>query len=195
MKRISGIIIASLVLLTAVPAFAQQAAYLSGNIGFGFRPDGDISSSTLPFENDPALVLNGAIGIELQQMFRVEGEIGYHVNTADQGGTGVDWTFRTLSLMANGYFDIPTHSPVQPYVGAGVGVAIVELEAESGGWTTSENDGVGAFQLLAGVGFEISPKAVLNFGYRYFVTSDPTYNGFSTEYSSHDFLFGARFRF
>lgn len=194
MKRISGIILASLILFTAVPVFAQQA-YISGNVGFGFRPDGDISSSTLPFENDPAFVVNGAIGIELQQMFRVEGEIGYHVNTADQGNSGVDWTFRTLSFMANGYFDFPTQSPVRPYVGAGVGIAVIELEAESGGSSASEDDGVGAFQFMAGVGFEISPKAVLNFGYRYFVTSDPAYTGFSTEYTSHDFLFGARFRF
>ena len=194
MKRLAGILLGSIILLTAAPAWAQSA-YISGNIGFGIRPDGDISSSSSPFENDPAFVINGAIGVEVQPSIRVEGEIGYHWNTADQGGSNVDWRFGVVSFMGNGYFDIPLQSPLKPYVGLGVGFATVVLEAESGGSTASEDDLVAAYQFMLGAGYEISPKAVLNFGYRYFATSDPTYIGFSTEYSSHDFLFGARFRF
>jgi opacity protein-like surface antigen len=54
---------------------------------------------------------------------------------------------------------------------------------------------------MAGLGYDISPKATLTFGYRYFTTTDPDFilattgGPFETEYSSHDFLFGARFRF
>ena len=198
MKRIFGFAVGILVLLFAAQTWAQnqpQSMYLSGNIGFGIRPDADISISTRPFENDPAFVINGAIGMEVTPMIRIEGEIGAHFNTADQGGTGNDWTFRTLSFMGNGYFDFPTQSPLRPYVGAGLGFANIELEVESGGFTATEDDWVTAVQLMAGLGYDISPRASLNFGYRYFTTSDPDYIGFSTEYSSHDFLFGARFRF
>ena len=198
MKRILGLVVGVLVLLFAAQAWAQaqpRGMYLSGNIGFGIRPDADISTSSFPFENDPAFVLNGAIGMAVTPLVRVEGEIGVHLNTADQGGTGNDWTFRTLSFMGNGYFDIPTQSPLRPYVGVGLGFANIDLEVDSGGFTTNENDWVTAFQLMGGIGYEISPKATLTFGYRYFTTSDPDYIGFSTEYSSHDFLFGARFRF
>ncbi|MCH8933161.1 MAG: porin family protein [Nitrospinae bacterium] len=201
MKRLTGFLLAGLLLLTAAPAWAQQA-YLSGNIGFGIRPDADISGSGgpfLPFENDPAIVIHGAIGVEMNPTIRVEGEIGFHVNTADQGGTGIDWTFRTISLMGNGYFDIPTQSPLRPYLGAGLGFAIVELEADDFGLVSSDSDLVAAFQLMAGLGYDISPKATLTFGYRYFTTSDPGFNtafgSFETEFTSHDFLFGARFRF
>ncbi len=197
MKQLTGILLGSLILLIAAPVWAQQA-YLSGNIGFGYRPDADISITSLPFENDPALVLNGAIGMEVNPNIRVEGEIGFHLNTADQGGTGTDWTFRTISFMGNGYFDIPLQAPVKPYIGAGIGFAQVNLEGEFGGFTTDDSDLVLAAQLMAGIGFEISPKATLTFGYRYFTTSDPSFNisgGFETEYFSHDFLFGARFRF
>ncbi|MDH3257799.1 MAG: porin family protein [Nitrospinota bacterium] len=202
MKRLFGLVIGVLVLLFAAQAWAQsrpQNMYLSGNIGFGIRPDSDINISTLPFENDPAFVINGAVGVELNPMIRAEGEIGFHLNSADQGGTPVDWTFSTISFMGNGYFDIPTNSPVRPYVGAGLGLALVQLEGDAFGVTADDSDLVGAFQLMAGLGFDISPRATLTFGYRYFVTTDPTFSSgfgsFETEYTSHDFLFGARFRF
>jgi opacity protein-like surface antigen len=203
MKRIFGWVIGVLVLLTAAPVWSQNPSsnmYISGNIGFGIRPDADISISTLPFENDPAFVINGAIGTRLNPKFRVEGEIGYHVNTADQGGTGVDWTFGAISFMGNGYFDIPTNSPLTPYLGAGLGFALVGLEGENFGVSASDSDLVAAFQLMAGLAYDISPKAALTFGYRYFSTTDPSYilpgiGAFKTEYASHEFLFGARFRF
>ena len=110
MKRLSGILLLGFLIFAAAPAWAQNA-YISGNLGFGIRPDADIRifpPASGPFENDPAFVINGAIGIEIQHMFRLEGEIGYHVNNADQGFTPVDWTFRTISFMVNGYFDFPT---------------------------------------------------------------------------------------
>ncbi len=60
---------------------------------------------------------------------------------------------------------------------------------------------VGAFQFMLGLAYDLSPKAALTFGYRYFLTTDPDFAlatpgvSFETEYTSHDFLFGARFRF
>ena len=101
--------------------------------------------------------------------------------------------------MGNGYIDFPMPSPFRPYLGAGLGFAIVDLEADNFGLTANDSDLVAAFQLMAGIGYEISPKATLTFGYRYFTTSDPSFNAafgaFDTEFTSHDFLFGARFRF
>ncbi len=202
MKCILGLVVGVLVLLFAAQVWAQvqpQGLYASGNIGFGIRPDGDINISSSPFENDPAFVINGAIGVELNPMIRIEGEIGFHYNTADQGGSPINWSFRNISFMGNGYFDIPTQSPLRPYVGAGLGLALVQLEGEFFGVDDSDSDLVGAFQLMAGIGFDINPQATLTFGYRYFITTDPSFNSgfgaFETEYTSHDFLFGARFRF
>jgi opacity protein-like surface antigen len=132
MKRIFGLVIGVLVLLIAAQAWAQtqihpHGLYLSGNIGFGIRPDADINGlggPFAPFENDPAFVINGAIGVELNPMIRVEGEIGLHNNTADVAGFPQDFTFSAVSFMGNGYFDIPTNSPLRPYVGAGLGFAV-----------------------------------------------------------------------
>ena len=205
MKRIFGMVIGVLVLLVAAQAWAQtnpHGLYLSGNIGFGIRSNANIAGpSGNEFDNDPAFIINGAIGVELNPLIRVEGEIGFHNNTADiaDGTPPQDFSFSVISFMGNGYFDIPTNSPIRPYVGAGLGLAVVNV-VEDIGFTANDSDMVGAFQLMAGVGFDISPRATLTFGYRYFITTDPTFilpfsGPFETEFTSHDFLFGARFRF
>ena len=89
---------------------------------------------------------------------------------------------------------------MRPYVGGGLGFAVANLEQDFFGITADDSDLVAAYQLMAGLGYEISPKATLTFGYRYFTTADPSFQlpisgPFETEFTSHDFLFGARFRF
>ncbi|MCH7650877.1 MAG: porin family protein [Nitrospinae bacterium] len=198
MKRFTGFLLAGLLLLTAAPAWAQQA-YLSGNIGFGIRPDARLSGAPVDIQNDPAFVIHGAIGVEMNPTIRIEGEIGLHNNTADLFPFSNEFTFSMVSFMGNGYFDIPTNSPLRPYLGAGLGFAVAGVEEDVGGLTSTDTDLVAAFQLMAGLGFDISPKATLTFGYRYFTTSDPNFftafGPLETEFTSHDFLFGARFRF
>ena len=205
MKRIIGLVVGILVLLFATQSWAQsqtnpRGLYLSGNIGFGMRPDSNGPGLPRDLQNDPAFVINGAVGLELTPMIRVEGEIGLHNNTADLLPVSPnEFTFSMVSFMANGFFDIPTNSPLRPYVGAGLGFAVAGVEEERFGLTSNDSDLVGAFQLMAGVGFDISPRATLTFGYRYFTTSDPNFftafGPFEMDYTSHDFLFGARFRF
>ncbi len=199
MKRIAGLVTGVLVLLFATQLWAQnrpEGMYLSGNIGFGIRSDSKLTGSAGQFDNDPAFVINGAVGIKLKENFRVEGEIGYHWNAADRTFDGQNFDFSVLSFMGNTYFDIPTQSPLTPYLGIGLGFGIAGGEDSF----SSDSDLVGAVQLMAGLGYDISPKATLTFGYRYFTTTDPdfalpTVGFFETEYSSHDFLFGARFKF
>ena len=206
MKHIIGLVVGILVLLFTAQSWAQSqptnphGLYLSGNIGFGIRPDANATGIPVDIQNDPAFVINGAIGVELTTMLRVEGEIGLHHNTADLSPFFTnEYTFSMISFMGNGYIDIPTNSPLRPYVGAGVGFALAGVEEETFGSST-DSDMVGAFQLMAGLSFDISPRATLTFGYRYFTTTDPDFVVFPTgpfemEYTSNDFLFGARFRF
>ena len=201
MKRIVGLVTGVLVLLFATQVWAQnrpEGMYFSGNIGFGIRSDSKLTGFAGQFDNDPALVINGAIGIKLKEKYRVEGEIGYHSNGANRTNNGQGFSFSVISFMGNAYFDIPTQSPLNPYVGAGLGFGLARGSDDT--FDSSDSDLVGAVQLMAGVSYDISPKAALTFGYRYFTTSDPAFflatpGFFETEYSSHDFLFGARFQF
>lgn len=75
--------------------------------------------------------------------------------------------------MANVFVDIPL--PVAtPFVGAGIGYAEVKAnDLEFGGVPLLNNSGSGlAYQLRAGVAFEIFSATDLTLGYRYFVTDD-----------------------
>ena len=168
MRQIFGWVIGILVVLFAAQVWAQerQNLYISGNVGFGIRSDSKLTGSSGTFDNGTAFVIDGALGTRLNENFRVEGEIGYHWNGADRTSNGQDFTFSVLSFMGNVYFDIPTQSPLTPYLGLGLGFGIAGGSEDSFG--TSDSDGVGAFQLMVGLGYDISPKATLTFGYRYF---------------------------
>ena len=109
-----------------------------------------------------------------------------------------DYSFSMVSLMGNAFFDIPTGLPLRPYVGAGIGFGIAGASEDL--FDSDDSDLVGAFQLMAGLGYDISPRATLTLGYRYFTTSDPDFvlapgQFFETEFTSHDIQLGARFRF
>jgi opacity protein-like surface antigen len=58
-----------------------------------------------------------------------------------------------------------------------------------------------AFQLGAGVGYEVFPAAILSIDYRYFQAIDPTFKdqvlgtSFRSEYHSHDIRLGVRYQF
>ena len=155
MKRIFGLAIGVLVLLIAAQVWAQsgpEGMYVSGNLGFGIRSDSKLTGASGQFDNDPAFVINGAIGAKLKENFRVEGEIGYHLNSADRTTTGRDFSFSVISFMGNAYFDIPTQSPLTPYLGLGLGFGIAGGSEDTFG--TSDSDLVGAFQFMAGLGYD-----------------------------------------
>ena len=184
-------------------AFAQntnQGGYISGHIGGNSRPDAQTTifgfgPGDLTF--DPGFVLGGAIGYDFGNNVRLEGEIAYRSNDVD-GVVGGSWNFSGLSFMGNGYYDINLNSPLKPYLGGGVGFALFRSEIEVFGATSGDDDTLLAYQLMAGLGYDINPKATITLGYRYFATAeDPTFSvqGFESEYSSHEFLLGARFRF
>ena len=197
MKRIFGILLMGWVVLTAAPVWSADT-YLSGNLGFAFRPDSKLTGSSGKFDNDPALILNGAIGTTLQSNLRVEAELAYHTNKADRTTTSQDFNFSVLSLMGNAYIDIINQSKLTPFFGAGLGLGSAGASED---WRdSSDSDIVVTGQLMGGVAYDISPKASLTFQYRYFRTTDPAFNlngpgFFETEFISHDFLFGARFWF
>jgi opacity protein-like surface antigen len=76
--------------------------------------------------------------------------------------------------MFNGYYDLGTFGRVTPYVGAGVGVAhnrMDEVYFTQNQFLTNRIQGDSrlslAWSLMAGVGVQVTDRAVLDFGYRY----------------------------
>lgn len=102
---------------------------------------------------------------------------------------------RQLSVLANLWYDIPVGAVVTPYVGGGVGVGGFEVEGEGKARF--------AYQLGAGVAFNISPTVAVTADYRHrwingatFTDSDdPSYSLRVGKVQTNLFSAGLRFTF
>ena len=157
---------------------------------------------------DPGLNIGVALGQDFGN-YRAEFEIAYRGWDMDTGTvsgvvpgcpcTGsIDGDVSALSLMINGYYDFHSaDSPLAPYLGAGIGLASINADIGLG---ADERDTVFAYQLMAGIGYDINPNTILTVGYRYFSTvTNPEFPilGVPVEFSvsSHEFNVGVRFGF
>lgn len=224
MKKLSFMLSCCAFTLSATAASAA-GVYIGGNVGVAVPPSLEATIAdgwdrwAADIEFDAGLALTGAVGYDFDS-FRVEGEIGYQQNNSED----TDWslstpnntfTFATTDLlnfdlsavtyMANGYYDFKNNSPWTPYLGAGIGAATVEVEIDdmSFGWydlNYSVDDTVFAYQFIAGVSYAFNKNLAMDLSYRYVGADDPEFDdGFGTpiefEFSSHNFLLGARFTF
>lgn len=75
---------------------------------------------------------------------------------------------KNYGLFGNVYYDIDTGSAIKPYVGAGLGYQWTEVNySPSGVDVGDDDDGVLAYQLMAGASFELSDQAELFGQYTY----------------------------
>ena len=114
---------------------------------------------------------------------RLEIEGSYRDSNADEG----DADLKVRALMANVYADFSTGGTATPYLGAGVGVADVDVE--------HEDDQVLAGQVSAGVLFAVTEKVAIDLGYRFMMTDDPDINGVELDLRQHTALLGVQIRF
>jgi opacity protein-like surface antigen len=129
-------------------------------------------------------------------------ELEYSFNQADLdtlAGAAIGDDIRVHSYMVNAFYDIPTGTSIVPYIGAGAGLANVDLDVPSR--NLNDDDSVFAYQFMGGIGYSpVSvPNTTLTFGYRYFASDDPEFSVGTTnvdhELSSHNLEVGARFAF
>ncbi|GER08242.1 hypothetical protein JCM17843_25520 [Kordiimonadales bacterium JCM 17843] len=143
-------------------------------------------------ERDLGLVLGGAIGYDFKPM-RLELEFMQRRNDLDgltvrsDGGAGaalglgplsgptalVDTNVNASTIMANFIYDVPVVKGFQPYLGAGIGVAIVDLDYRLAGGQDllRSNDAEPAFQALAGFSSQLSDHWTAEVGYRFLTTA------------------------
>ena len=152
---------------------------------------------------DTGFVAGGAIGYDWGAIsgpfgMRLEGEISYRGNDVashNVGGGGANalgaalGETNVIAGMANMLFDLNTGSPFELYAGGGVGVANVDFDGhgiDGVGVVMNDDDTVFAWQLIAGVGFEIMPNMVLDVQYRYFRADDVSLTAVSGVSSTTD---------
>lgn len=122
-------------------------------------------------------------------------------------------SIKSTTLMFNGYKDFGSFGGITPYIGAGVGVAynkMGDVSFTGNPFLTNTIEGGSrlslAWSLMAGVGYQISDRAILDIGYRYmdygkaqsgridsagFVNPAVTINDFA----AHEFKVGLRYHF
>ena len=119
----------------------------------------------------------------------------------------VNGNFSMLAFMANVDYDFDTGSRWVPYVGGGLGVATISIDAEDvdGNSFADDSDTVFAYQVGAGIGYEFpleeGRSITISLDWRYFATQDPTFKGdltgveFDVGISGHDIGIGLIYGF
>ena len=130
------------------------------------------------------------------------------------GGMFSNGDISALSFMVNLAYEFYTRSPWKPYIGGGIGVAVVSINDAVIGRTSiagihlpdlagdfaDDEDTVFVWQAGAGIGYEVNPQATISVDYRFFATEDPNFTDhedvdFNSEYESHNVSLSLRYHF
>ncbi len=186
-------IFAAALLVTSTVQAADYGLYFAARGGYGIVMD--VQDDTDPDAEvtlDPGPSLSFAAGVNFG-LLRAEGEITYSKYDFDEfvdsgGATAIDGDATALRFMANLYYDITMLPIVSPYIGVGLGVVDSDAEGVISGSAFEESDTEFAFQIMAGVGLELSDEIILEAGYRFFGTTE-----WDEDVLSHDLVLGVRY--
>ena len=187
---------------------AAEGFYASLNAGLAIANDSDVDFDggyKAEFEMKEGVAVSYAMGGNLTEFFRAELELGYQEHDFDKvkvpgyGKVDISGDASVYSLLVNGYADFKNTTIFTPFVTVGFGAAQVDVSDISvPGYATvlrADDDIVFAYQVGAGVGIEVHPRATVDLKYRYFGTSDPEFDLADTEFSSHNLYAGVRVYF
>ncbi len=239
MKLKTAILAGAASLAVAAGASAQDYEGLYGSIQAGLNyvaPDRDFESedflnfdSEIDYNNGIGIV--SALGYDWGNSWRTELEFGYRQNDARHiapfGPTfngfpdaTLDGELQTYSLMTNVLYDLDKFAdmaevplPVSPYVGGGVGGAVVDIDIDGNNPVVSAQDFdplslnddelAFAYQGIAGLAIGLAEGLSLDLNYRYFGTFKRNYQGrlngvltdIKTTPNSHMLMAGLRWNF
>lgn len=170
--------------------------------------------------NNPGYIIGGAVGVDWGNKIRTEIELSharwtsdkYRYATFDGSNAGTSQASSDVSatyLLGNAWLDLSQGSRITPYVGGGVGIGWASVNAftnSSGPFANESFSATGlAFQIGAGVRFDLSENVVIDAGYRFkdiVGLNYPSYNGglyigtlTDTSLASHNFQVGLTFKF
>ncbi|HIJ81580.1 MAG TPA: porin family protein [Desulfuromonadales bacterium] len=219
----------------ALPAFGADSSrpgrgYVAAFIGASIPADSIISTDDFSGSRtyrdtavfDPGLYMGGTAGYDFG-FLRMEGEVSYRKSemqsiTDTANGSrfrNSDGNLEMTAFMANAFINLANNSPVIPYLGGGVGFAVLHLSdtygtsarsgSNSGSFSRSRlyddgDDTVFAYQFGGGIEIAINRRYSLDFGYRFFKTDPATFNRNtdwvnSLRFESHNALAGFKAKF
>ena len=163
-------------LASAAPAAAQgnTGFYLEGNLGYSFPDSVDASADGVDGEVDfdDAFVFGGAFGYRFPYV-RLELNGSYRKFDTDQvkaqGQSASGNGDATVAVgLVNLLLDPDLGWPVHPYLGGGIGAAYVSLDTgDDSPLHVDDSAGAFAWNLAAGLGYDITEHVTVSVGYRY----------------------------
>lgn len=215
MKKLFSALFLSAALL--LPSFAQAETgfYVTPKLVFNYQHNkSDISYHGVHLSDSKSSGrLGGALAAgynfmpNFSQPLRAEleyGMYGYNRMHKSYSAGSVTSKFGVQTLLVNGYWDFARFSSFVPYVGAGLGMAIVRdktyVSSGSVKGMNSENDVVFAGQVGLGCSWEINSTVALDLGYRYLMMADTQTSAYGVTMRgkhnhNHQLMLGARFSF
>ena len=194
-------------IVCALPWTAQaqqrQGAYLNLGGGVSLAHDSDFDGTGIATSSDfdPGFAVNVGLGYAYGNGVRVELDFGYANPSVGEidGAASPEGDASATSFMLNGYYDFINESQFTPYLGAGIGTAIVDFDGVRpiGGSQIDDDDTVFAYQAIAGIAYRANDHIDLFTEYRYLGTTDSSLStvagaSVDSEYRDHRFLIGLR---
>jgi len=177
--KISELILAGSVLLipgTALAAdLAPPAPINYGQPGvvpcFYLRVDGGAGIHSFPdgtnVDIEDTAVMSSAMGCQVTESFRLETEAGYRMR-ASITDTALDAELESFFGFFNFYYDITNYGGWTPWLGAGIGASMNHITNVTAPAGTSGGDNLSfAWNLQAGVTYDLTPTMKVDAGYRY----------------------------
>jgi opacity protein-like surface antigen len=184
--------------------------YLRADAGYAVAGDPD----TVSLDNTWLVEVGGGCGSGSRGL-RADVSFGFHGEQDASGidptlNTGLDTSVTSYTLMFNAYYDLGTFHGFVPYLGAGLGGAynmVDEVTLAGSPNRIQDNDEWSfAWSLMAGVAYQVSDRAILDFGYRYINMGEARSGSIDTagavvpqlvmdDLSAHEFKVGIRYHF
>lgn len=209
----SALMAAGLIAFAAPAAQGQTAMasdpgfYVTGSAGLVMPRDSDLDGTGV---NTSASLDKGwgaflGAGYGWANGIRGELEFGHQSVGVDSvgGAAGSTGDYKVWSAMANVLYDFRMGLPVVPYIGAGIGVARLDLDGVGpvAGSSIDQAENAFAYQAMAGLGYALTEQLTASLGYKYFAVPDAssyttgTGTSVDSDYASHNVLVGLRYSF
>lgn len=185
--------------------YATERPYVSANLGLATFSDAEATNPNLApanydIEADSGIAFSAAVGYEFSSFnTRLDLEVTYQNNPLDQASTAAGAVPLTedidsFAVLANVYWDLVNDSPWTPFLSAGLGAALVNVD-DSTAYLGDDSDSVFAYQVGAGIGYAVNRNMTVEAKYRYFATADLEFDLVELEYATHNLYAGIRYVF
>ena len=200
MKRICSsifvsILVFALVLLVTPAAKAGEAGpFYVGVFGGYVMPDDLENGRDISLDDSWAVGAKAGYIVPAFKWLAIELEYAY-LAEQDLDEPRADGDFKAMNVMLNLILRYP-EGRIHPYVGGGIGWSWGELQATGPAISVDESDNALAWQLMAGVNFEITPNWSADLSYRYMRAEYEFNSGGDDSISqNHMFLLGINYHF